>query len=50
MKKPKKDYKLDKRLTGSQVIDEELQDILDFIIRDYVHPWLVYLEFCFGIF
>ncbi|XP_014290688.1 sorting nexin-13 isoform X2 [Halyomorpha halys] len=39
IKKPKKDYKLDKRLTGSQVIDEELQDILDFIIRDYVHPW-----------
>lgn len=51
MKKPKKENKLDKRLTGSQVIDEELQDILDFIIRDYVHPWYDQLseneEFCY---
>ncbi|KAF6204595.1 hypothetical protein GE061_018755 [Apolygus lucorum] len=31
----KKPLKVDRRLTGSQVIDEQLQEILDFIIRDY---------------
>lgn len=31
--------KTDRRLTGSQVIDEQLQDILSYIIRDYVYPW-----------
>uniref|UniRef100_A0A0A9ZC45 Sorting nexin-13 n=1 Tax=Lygus hesperus TaxID=30085 RepID=A0A0A9ZC45_LYGHE len=35
----KKSLKVDRRLTGSQVIDEQLQEILDFVIRDYVHPW-----------
>ncbi|KAK9499578.1 hypothetical protein O3M35_002596 [Rhynocoris fuscipes] len=39
MKKTKKDFKVDRRLTGSQVIDEQLQEILDYIIRDYVYPW-----------
>ncbi|XP_023248571.1 sorting nexin-13-like [Copidosoma floridanum] len=29
----------DKRVTGSQVIDESLQEILDFVLRDYVEPW-----------
>ncbi|BES92879.1 Sorting nexin C terminal [Nesidiocoris tenuis] len=31
--------KADKRLTGSHVIDEQLQEILDFVIRDFVYPW-----------
>lgn len=31
--------KCDKRLTGSQLIDESLQDIISYIIRDYVYPW-----------
>lgn len=39
MKKPRKDFKVDRRLTGSQVIDEQLQEILDYMIRDYVYPW-----------
>ncbi|PSN51606.1 hypothetical protein C0J52_09091 [Blattella germanica] len=32
-------YKADRRLTGSQVIDESLQEILGYILRDYVCPW-----------
>ncbi|XP_076756780.1 sorting nexin-13 [Xylocopa sonorina] len=32
-------FTLDRRITGSRVIDESLQEILDFIIRDYVEPW-----------
>ncbi|XP_057319343.1 sorting nexin-13-like isoform X2 [Microplitis mediator] len=32
-------FTLDKRVTGSHIIDESLQEILDFIIRDYVEPW-----------
>ncbi|XP_014258337.1 sorting nexin-13-like [Cimex lectularius] len=39
MKKDKQELKHDKRLTGSYVIDEQLQDIISFIIRDYVYPW-----------
>lgn len=34
-----KDRKTDCRLTGSQVIDEQLHEILSFTIRDYVYPW-----------
>ncbi|XP_034255128.1 sorting nexin-13 [Thrips palmi] len=36
---PPPTYKLDKRLTGSQLIDESLQEILGYIIRDQVEPW-----------
>ncbi|RLU24077.1 hypothetical protein DMN91_004286 [Ooceraea biroi] len=32
-------FTLDKRITGSRIIDESLQEILDFLIRDYVEPW-----------
>ncbi|XP_034946039.1 sorting nexin-13-like [Chelonus insularis] len=32
-------FTLDKRVTGSHIIDESLQEILDFIMRDYVEPW-----------
>lgn len=31
--------KIDKRLTGSHVIDESLHDIISFVLRDYVSPW-----------
>ncbi|KOX75581.1 Sorting nexin-13 [Melipona quadrifasciata] len=32
-------FTLDRRITGSRIIDESLQEILDFVIRDYVEPW-----------
>lgn len=32
-------FTLDKRVTGSHIIDESLQEILDFVLRDYVEPW-----------
>lgn len=31
--------KLDRRLTGSSVIDSELNDLLDLAFRDFVHSW-----------
>lgn len=31
--------KYDNRLTGSQVIDENLQDIIGYLIRDYIYVW-----------
>uniref|UniRef100_A0A1B6BYU1 Sorting nexin-13 n=1 Tax=Clastoptera arizonana TaxID=38151 RepID=A0A1B6BYU1_9HEMI len=31
--------RIDKRLTGSQVIDDQLEDILTYVIRDYVYSW-----------
>lgn len=31
--------KLDKRITGSSLIDEPLQEVLQFTLRDYVHIW-----------
>ncbi|XP_003707531.2 sorting nexin-13 isoform X1 [Megachile rotundata] len=37
--KQKTTFTLDKRITGSRIIDESLQEILDFVIRDYVEPW-----------
>ncbi|KOC61655.1 Sorting nexin-13 [Habropoda laboriosa] len=39
LSKQKLSFTLDKRITGSRIIDESLQEILDFIIRDYVEPW-----------
>ncbi|XP_026279783.1 sorting nexin-13 [Frankliniella occidentalis] len=36
---PVPNYKLDRRLTGSQLIDESLQEILGYIIRDQIEPW-----------
>lgn len=32
-------FKMDKRLTGSSIIDEPLQDVLELFFRDYVHGW-----------
>ncbi|KAG8224739.1 hypothetical protein J437_LFUL005308, partial [Ladona fulva] len=31
--------KADKRLTGSTVIDDSLQEILAYVFRDYIYPW-----------
>lgn len=31
--------KLDKRLTGASNIDEQLQEILDLVFRDYIEIW-----------
>ncbi|CAH3124187.1 unnamed protein product [Pocillopora meandrina] len=31
--------KMDKRLTGSSIIDEPLQEVLQLFFRDYVHDW-----------
>lgn len=39
MKKRKKNRKFDNRLTGSSVIDEELQTILYYVFRDFIYPW-----------
>ncbi|XP_012227771.1 sorting nexin-13-like isoform X2 [Linepithema humile] len=32
-------FTLDTRITGSRIIDESLQEILEFTLRDYVQPW-----------
>ncbi|KAJ8963572.1 hypothetical protein NQ314_005546 [Rhamnusium bicolor] len=39
LKSPKKVQKTDSRVTGSELIDSSLQEILGYIIRDYVSPW-----------
>ena len=39
LSKQKLSFTLDRRITGSRIIDESLQEILDFVIRDYVEPW-----------
>lgn len=36
---PKKENKTDNRVTGSELIDSSLQEILGYILRDYVTPW-----------
>ncbi|XP_050302654.1 sorting nexin-13-like [Anthonomus grandis grandis] len=36
---PKKLLKSDSRVTGSELIDSSLQEILGYIIRDYIEPW-----------
>lgn len=37
--KPVKQSKCDKRLTGASAIDEPLQEVLQYTLRDYVQPW-----------
>lgn len=32
-------------LSGSEYIDNQLSDIMDYILRDYVYPWSVSI-FC----
>lgn len=43
--------KCDNRLTGSQVIDENLQEIIGYLIRDYIYVWYDKIsddeEFCY---
>jgi sorting nexin-13 len=36
---PQKVQKSDNRVTGSELIDTSLQEILGYIIRDYISPW-----------
>ncbi|KAJ3654689.1 hypothetical protein Zmor_013862 [Zophobas morio] len=36
---PQKVQKADNRVTGSELIDSSLQEILGYIIRDYISPW-----------
>lgn len=31
--------KLDRRLTGASNIDEQLQEVLDLVFRDYIDVW-----------
>ncbi|XP_043466111.1 sorting nexin-13-like [Leptopilina heterotoma] len=37
--KEKMTFSQDRRITGSRIIDESLQEILDFVLRDYVESW-----------
>ncbi|XP_023020353.2 sorting nexin-13 [Leptinotarsa decemlineata] len=39
LESPKKVQKTDSRVTGSELIDSSLQEILGYIIRDYVSSW-----------
>lgn len=38
-KNQQRSLKTDRRVTGSELIDNSLQEILGYIIRDYVTPW-----------
>lgn len=39
MTTPRKENRTDNRVTGSDLIDSSLQEILGYILRDYVTPW-----------
>lgn len=39
LKSPEKVQKTDSRVTGSELIDSSLQEILGYIVRDYISPW-----------
>lgn len=41
---PKKVPKADNRVTGSELIDSSLQEILGYIIRDYIQPWYLLIS------
>lgn len=36
--------KLDMRISGSAIIDEIIHEMIDYIIRDYVHSWYNYVS------
>ncbi|CAL8110442.1 unnamed protein product [Orchesella dallaii] len=36
--------KLDMRLSGSAIIDETLHEMIDFVLRDYIHSWYDYVS------
>ncbi|CAG7829085.1 unnamed protein product [Allacma fusca] len=36
--------KMDMRLTGSAIIDETIHEMVDYIMRDYVHSWYDYVS------
>uniref|UniRef100_A0A673HHD6 Sorting nexin-13-like n=1 Tax=Sinocyclocheilus rhinocerous TaxID=307959 RepID=A0A673HHD6_9TELE len=39
MKSESKPIKIDRRLTGSSIIDEPLQQVIQFALRDYIQYW-----------
>ncbi|XP_069769904.1 sorting nexin-13 isoform X4 [Narcine bancroftii] len=39
MKRETRQIKIDRRLTGSSIIDEPLQQVIQFAIRDYIQYW-----------
>ncbi|XP_065164268.1 sorting nexin-13-like isoform X2 [Atheta coriaria] len=41
---PKRTQKSDNRVTGSEIIDSSLHEILNYIIRDYVLPWYAHIS------
>ncbi|CAH1994332.1 unnamed protein product [Acanthoscelides obtectus] len=43
LESPKTKQKCDSRVTGSELIDSSLQEILGYIIRDYVASWYRYI-------
>ncbi len=36
--------KLDMRISGSAIIDEIIHEMIDYVIRDYVHSWYDYVS------
>ncbi|XP_071956035.1 sorting nexin-13-like isoform X2 [Antedon mediterranea] len=44
LRKADNDYKRDKRLTGSNIIDEQLQEVFELAFRDYIHDWYFQLS------
>ncbi|XP_067909015.1 sorting nexin-13-like [Heterodontus francisci] len=39
MKRESRQIKIDRRLTGSSIIDEPLQQVIQFALRDYIQYW-----------
>ncbi|XP_043922126.1 sorting nexin-13-like [Protopterus annectens] len=39
MKKEARIIKIDRRVTGSSIIDEPLQQVIQFVLRDYIQYW-----------
>ncbi|XP_022235992.1 sorting nexin-13-like [Limulus polyphemus] len=44
LERPLKKQKHDKRLTGANIIDEPLQEVIEYTFRDYVHSWYGYIS------
>merc|ERR1712142_1273361 len=39
VRKGRKSFKTDHRMSGSNVIDDVLHEVLDYIYRDYIYSW-----------
>ncbi|ELT94954.1 hypothetical protein CAPTEDRAFT_222037 [Capitella teleta] len=39
VRKGQQKYRMDKRMTGSSIIDDVLQEVLDYTYRDYINSW-----------